>query len=161
MIFIFKIIYLKQIIINKSKMQKVFGDSEEEKEVFRITPNQTNYYEWVEYTRKIGSCPRERYFAPSKKTIYVGRLFKREEGGFGDGGWRKDIFIYRDKTVIVPYSYEGNTCFVEVPEKEKYKLAELGGLFHNHYLRMINKYPNMTRIIGIEHLNRFIQEYLN
>jgi hypothetical protein len=136
-------------------------EEEEEKEVFRITPNWTKYYLWVEYNRKIGNYPKERYFAPYKKTIYVGQLFKRDEGGFGDAGWRKDTFIYRDKTVVVSYSYEGRTCFVEVPEKEKYKLAELGILFHNHYLRIAKKYPYMTKVIGIEHLNRLIQEFLN
>jgi hypothetical protein len=131
----------------------------EEKEVFRITPEWTKYYAWAEYTRKIGNYPNEKYFAPS--TIYVGQLFKRDEGGFGDGSWRRDTFIYHDKTVVVNYSYEGHTCFIEVPEKEKLKLAKLGVLFHNHFLRIVKKYPNMTRVIGIEHLNRLIQTFLN
>jgi hypothetical protein len=87
-----------------------------ETEVFRLTPVLNRCYEHAEYTRKQGNYPNERYFV-NIPPRYVGELIRREEGPGGDGGgWRRDYF--RDLTgneVAVNYSYEGRTCFREVP----------------------------------------------
>ena len=86
-------------------------------EVFRITPQKDDgkCYEYAESTRTQGRYPNEKYFTNTKPK-YVGRLIKIETGGFGDGGWRRDYF--EDNNNIkhtVNYSYEGKTCFREVP----------------------------------------------
>lgn len=85
-------------------------------EVFRITPEvNEKCYEYAESTRKEGRWPNERRFT-NVKPQYVGRLIKFETGGYGDNGWRRDYFQDdTGKEHVVNYSYEGNTCFREVP----------------------------------------------
>jgi|694.fasta_scaffold20903_9 hypothetical protein len=85
-------------------------------EVFRITPEvNEKCYEYAESTRSQGRWPNERRFT-NVKPQYVGRLIKIETGGYGDNGWRRDYFQDNTgKERVVNYSYEGNTCFREVP----------------------------------------------
>jgi len=85
-------------------------------EIFRLTPvvGET-CYEYAESTRRQGRYPRERYFT-NTQPLYVGHFVRSERGGFGDGGWQRDYF--KDNTGkehVVNYSYEGTTCFREVP----------------------------------------------
>lgn len=96
-----------------------------EKEVFRIMPELGKCYEHAESTRRVGVHPRERSFAPGNNVRYVGELINIEQGGFGDGSWRTDTFRHNGINTVVPYSYEGNTCFIEVPCKEKYKVDDI------------------------------------
>jgi len=87
----------------------------EDVEVFRITPIVNKCYEHAEYTRREGRWPNERYFT-NVPPRYVGEFIRFEQGGWGDGGWRRDFF--RDSNgneVAVNYSYEGRTSFREVP----------------------------------------------
>ena len=81
-------------------------------EVFRITPEVGNLcYEYAEYTQIDGG----RYFT-NIKPLYVGRLKRFEEGGYGDNRWRTDYFEDNNGVEhVVPYSYEGTTCFRQVP----------------------------------------------
>jgi hypothetical protein len=84
-------------------------------EIFRITPTTDGKcYEYAESTRREGRYPKERYFTKTQP-LYVGHLVRSETGGYGDGGWRRDYFQDNEKEHIVNYSYEGNTCFREVP----------------------------------------------
>lgn len=84
-------------------------------EIFRISPKVgEKCYEYAESTRKQGRYPNERYFTKTQP-LYVGRLIRTERGGFGDGGWQTDYFQDNEKEHFVNYSYEGNTCFREVP----------------------------------------------
>ena len=100
-------------------------------EIFRITPEygvngSPVYYEHAEYTQKEGTwyMHNERYFT-SEPPRYVGYLIRREEGGFGDNSWRIDFFQNEyNEVVSVPYSYEGRTCFREVPRREIPSLFE-------------------------------------
>jgi hypothetical protein len=86
-----------------------------EVEVFRITPVLHKCYEHAEYTRRQGRYPDERYFT-NVPPRYVGEFIRFEQGGWGDGSWRIDYFrdLYGNQ-VSVNYSYEGRTCFREVP----------------------------------------------
>ena len=88
-----------------------------EKEVFRITPVLGKCYEWAESTRRSGIWPNEKRFAPTENVIYV---------GWGDGSWRTDTFLYKETETYVHYSYGGDTCFIEVPCKEKHKVDQIG-----------------------------------
>ena len=98
-----------------------------EYEVYRILPEMgEKYYEHAEYKRKEGrwSQKNERYFTDILPR-YVGKLIKRESYGFGDGSTMTDIFLNEyNETIRIPYSYEGRTCFREVPCKEMPSLFE-------------------------------------
>jgi hypothetical protein len=85
-------------------------------EVFRITPEVgEKCYEYAESTRTEGRWPKERRFT-NVQPLYVGRLIRIEEGGYGDNGWRRDYFQDNNgREQVVNYSYEGRTCFREVP----------------------------------------------
>jgi len=85
-------------------------------EVFRITPEVgEKCYEYAESTRSQGRWPNERRFT-NVKPQYVGRLIRFETGGYGDNGWRRDYFQDNNgQEHVVNYSYEGRTCFREVP----------------------------------------------
>jgi len=82
------------------------------KEVFRLTTEIGKRYEYAEYTEKTESPIK--YFAPTQDVKIVGTLVKIKEGGFGDGGWRIDVFDNDGETTEVKYSYEGRTCFNEL-----------------------------------------------
>lgn len=85
-------------------------------EVFRITPEVgEKCYEYAESTRTEGRWPKERRFT-NVQPLYVGRLIRFETGGYGDNGWRRDYFQDNNgREQVVNYSYEGRTCFREVP----------------------------------------------
>jgi len=86
-----------------------------EVQVFRLTPALNRCYEHAEYTRRQGNYPNERYFV-NIPPRYVGEFIRFESGGWGDGGWRRDFFRDLNRNeVVVNYSYEGRTCFREVP----------------------------------------------
>jgi len=91
-----------------------------EVEIFRIAPEINNKcYEYAESTRIEGTWPNERRFT-TNKLIYVGRLIKIVLGGYGDNGWRIDYFEDNNgQEQIVNYSYEGKTCFREVPSLQR------------------------------------------
>jgi hypothetical protein len=70
-------------------------------------------YEHIEATRSVGDY--EYYSTDQPK--YVGKYVRTERYGWGDA--EKSIAIFDDngKENRVNYSYEGNTCFKEVPCK--------------------------------------------
>ena len=85
-------------------------------EVFRISPEEGKCYEHIEATRlQYIGAGKSRYFS-SNQPRYVGK-FIRKERGYGDGGKAWAIFNDNDRENRVEYSYEGNTCFTEVPCK--------------------------------------------
>lgn len=87
-------------------------------EIYRINPIVSNekYYEYAESTCVKGKYPNQKYYT-TNIPLYVGRLIKTVTGGCGDGRWRTDYFEDNYGTEhIVNYSYEGTTCFREVPQ---------------------------------------------
>jgi len=130
---------------------------DKEKEVFRLTPTIGKHYEHAECTRKEGKWPSEKYYALFEKVIYLGALIKIDEGGAGDGGWRTDTFRKVNKITNIPYSYAGNTCFIEV-FPEKYKVAHLGIYVQTKIFR--KKFPNTNKVLVDKYLNKFIQDFL-
>ena len=90
-------------------------------EVFRIEPEVgENCYEYAEYeyaesTSTKNSYLNQKYFT-NIRPLYVGKLIRYDRGGWGDGSWRTDYFQDNTgKEHVVNYSYEGRTCFREVP----------------------------------------------
>ena len=84
-------------------------------EVFRITPEIDKCYEHVEATRVEGYWPNTRYFTTNTPR-YVGRFIKQVRQGFGDASRVRDYFEDNNgNEQTVDYSYEGKTCFREVP----------------------------------------------
>jgi len=84
-------------------------------EVFRISPVEGKCYEHIEATRSqyIGGENR-RYFSRNAPR-YVGKFIKTLRYGYGDGGSVIAVFQDGPTENKVDYSYEGNTCFIEVP----------------------------------------------
>ena len=132
-------------------------DKDKDKEVFRLTPTIGKHYEHAECTRKEGKWPSEKYYAPFEKVIYVGVLIKIDEGGAGDSGWRTDTFRKDNKITLVPYSYSGNTCFIEV-FPEKYKVAHLGIYAQTKIFR--KKFSASNKVLAEQYLNKLIQDFL-
>ena len=81
-------------------------------EVYRLTPEVGKKYRYAESTESIGYPVR--HYAPPENVKFVGTLIKIKEGGFGDGGWRIDLFDNEGEITEVVYSYGGRTCFIEV-----------------------------------------------
>jgi hypothetical protein len=88
-----------------------------ETEVFFISPEKGKCYEHVEATRDeyIGDGKR-RYFTTNVPK-YVGEYTRQMRSGSGDG---MEVYSYFEdsrtgKTHEIAHSYEGNTCFLEVP----------------------------------------------
>lgn len=82
-------------------------------EVFRLTTEIGKTYKHAEYTETNENNSNPKYFARAEKIMFVGKLIKIKQGGFGDGRWRKDIFDNDGQLTEVVYSYEGRTCFIE------------------------------------------------
>ena len=77
-----------------------------ETEVYRLTPEEGECYEYAECTRKEGRYPNERYYT-TNSLIYVGHFIRHESRGYRDNAEHWDVF----ENGIVTYSYSGNTCF--------------------------------------------------
>ena len=86
-----------------------------ETEVFRIIPEVGKCYQHIEATRSvyIGNA-NHRYFSTNKPR-YVGKFIRQVRQGWGDGMDVTDIFNDGINENRVEYSYEGFTCFIEVP----------------------------------------------
>jgi hypothetical protein len=114
-----------------------------EKEVFRISPIVGKCYEHIEATRnewiegKHGIRGEYRYFSTNQPT-YVGKFLRLERYGSGDGGEVVAVFSNNGREVQVSYSYEGFTCFIEVP-------CRSGGGSKFRKSRKLNKKTKKTR----------------
>ena len=86
---------------------------EDEVEVFRITPESEQCYEYAEATHIVGEGSLKRYFAKQSNVQYVGSYIDTIRGGSPDDA----ISIFRNgsKETQVRYSYKGHTCFIKVP----------------------------------------------
>jgi hypothetical protein len=91
----------------------------DETEVFRIVPviDPNKFYEHAECSRRAGKWPNQRYYTKVAPR-YVGNKTRFIQGGYGDNSWQTDYFVneYGDE-ISVDYTYEGNTCFREVPAR--------------------------------------------
>jgi hypothetical protein len=106
-------------------------------EVFRISPKVDKCYEHIEATRsQYMGGGNHRYFSTNKPR-YVGKFVKQMRQGYGNGGTVWDIFNQNGKENRVDYTYEGYTCFNEVPCK-----IELNSKAKNQALR--NVYESTT-----------------
>jgi hypothetical protein len=129
-----------------------------EKEVFRITPELGKYYTWAESTRRSGVWPNEKRFAPTDNVIYVGELINISKGGLGDGSWRTDTFLHKETKTIVHYSYGGDTCFIEVPCKEKHKVDQISII--SQAPENIETNPQQSAVLGFYGLKSIIKDFL-
>jgi hypothetical protein len=90
-----------------------------ETEVFRIVPivDPDKFYEHAEHTRIVGKWPNERYYT-NIYPRYVGTKIRFINGGYGDNSWQTDYFVNEcGDEIEVKYTYEGRTCFREVPAR--------------------------------------------
>lgn len=96
-----------------------------EYEVYRITPEVGKCYVYAEYEKKTGTYKEdnERYFSETKKPEYVGQctsMVSEPNRAFA-------VFKNGDKEKTIHFSYEGKTCFREVPCQEENKQEEKKG----------------------------------
>ncbi len=84
-------------------------------EVFRITPRVGLCYQHVEATRSVYLGRGEHKYFSINEPRYVGKFVREVRTGWGDGGSTTAIFDDNGKENRVEYSYEGNTCFIEIP----------------------------------------------
>jgi hypothetical protein len=82
-------------------------------------------------TSSIGKYPNIRYYS-TNDLQYVGK-FVRIDRATGSCGQIWGIFDIDGYDVRVTYTYEGTTCFVEVPEEELKKLQR------NTIIQYLNK----------------------
>ena len=91
-----------------------------EEEVFRITPQENKAYETAIYTRKVnvydGEKPwlRTRYYT-TNPVVYVGIAVKEVSYNHRDASHGYVLFSKNGIEEKVEYTYEGTTCFREVP----------------------------------------------
>jgi hypothetical protein len=86
-----------------------------ETEVFRLTPTVGKSYYHAEATRKMidkDNWQDTKYFTDNELT-FVGLFVAHKSEGYHDNAHHWDIFDNDGIEVIVHYSYEGNTCFIE------------------------------------------------
>jgi hypothetical protein len=104
-------------------------------EVFRINPQVGRCYQHIEATRSQSNGLGFFSFFSTNQPRYVGKYIREESGG--EGGEIQDIFDDNGTENRVNYSYQGNTCFIEVPCK-----LNLTSKARNQALR--NIYENKT-----------------
>ena len=84
--------------------------TETEIEVFRITPEVgEKCYDYVENARIVGDYPNRRYFT-NVQPLYLGKLNRIEEEGYGDNGY--NIYHFQDDKIIE--DFYGTVCFRHV-----------------------------------------------
>ena len=88
--------------------------NQEEIEVFRITPIKDKNYFYAEATRKTGTFQSGMKYYTTNKLKYVGTFIRDYRTNTGDGGYFWAIFKDGNVENRVDYSYEGNTCFIEL-----------------------------------------------
>ena len=98
-------------MFEKEKKEK---QEKQEKQVFRISPQENKAYETAPYTRKIGKYPNEKYYTTNPLT-YIGIMIKHVTFGHGDASYGYALFSKNGIEEKVEYTYEGTTCFREVP----------------------------------------------
>ncbi len=90
-------------------------------EVFRLTPEPGKAYYHAECTEK--DWQNTKYFTTNGLT-FVGVFVRHESMGYRDNANHWDIFDNNGTQVIVNYSYDGNTCFVEAETAESAESIE-------------------------------------
>ena len=85
-------------------------------EVFRLTPEEGKYYQTTTWTRSTGRWPNNKYYS-TNELQYVGKFIRHESYGFHDNAKHWDIFDNNGIEIIVNYTYEGTTSFVEFKQK--------------------------------------------
>ena len=98
---------------NEKKNNKK-NDNLEEEVVFRISPQVNKAYETATYTRKTGIYPNLRYYT-TNPVVYVGIMVKEVTYNHRDASWGYVLFSKNGVEEKVEYTYEGTTCFREVP----------------------------------------------
>jgi hypothetical protein len=95
--------------------EKKYNDNLEE-EIFLISPQLNKAYETAIYTRKTGIHPNQKYYT-TNSVVYVGIMIKEVIYNHRDAFCGYVLFSKNGIEEKVEYTYEGTTCFREVPIK--------------------------------------------
>jgi hypothetical protein len=88
-----------------------------EVEVFSINPEVGKCYEHIEATRSEYTRGKGFKYYTNNSPRYVGKFIREQRMGSGDGQTVTAVFDDNGTKNSVNYSYEGYTCFKEVPCK--------------------------------------------
>ena len=91
-------------------------NDDNEEEVFRISPEINKAYETATCTRKTGIHPNNKYYT-TNPVVYVGIAVKTVTYNHRDASYGYTLFSKNGIEEKVEYTYEGTTCFREVPVK--------------------------------------------
>ena len=89
-------------------------DDKKEQEVYRISPQINKAYETTTYTRKTGIHPNQKFYT-TNPVVYVGIMIKEVIYNHRDASCGYVLFSKNGIEEKVEYTYEGTTCFREVP----------------------------------------------
>ena len=89
-------------------------------EVFRMTPIEGKYYKTTTFTE----IKNNKYWS-TNELVYVGKYLRHASYGFRDSAEHYAIFDKNGSEIIVHYTYEGTTCFVEVEREYKEIILEI------------------------------------
>jgi hypothetical protein len=111
-----------------------------EEEVFRIIPQINKAYETAICTRKTGIHPNDRYYT-TNPVVYVGITIKNFSYNHRDASYGYVLFSKNGIEEKVEYTYEGTTCFREVPIKP----CEIPSLFFLSH-EVVKKHYDMNEL---------------
>jgi len=139
-----------------------------EVEVYRISPEAGKYYYHAEYDRQEGRYPNTRYFVSPKNIKYVGLFIKEVRQGWGDGGSCTAYFSLNGQEVLVQYSYEGRTSFLEATEEAKNIITNANNnivsfdFIKDEHSRMMlsNAYNAITKADCWHYMKKEIESYM-
>ena len=120
-------------------------------EVFRLTPKLGKCYMYAEATTRQGSYPTQKYFT-TNELQYVGVFKEHLQYGYRDYATHIGVFDNYGTEVRVNYSYEGNTCFIEIPLPTPINSDIKLELIHTVKTRLIPKLRDiiMSRLSTVE-----------
>jgi|LakMenEpi03Aug12_release.lakeMendotaPanAssembly.Ray.scaffolds.fasta_scaffold345989_2 hypothetical protein len=121
-------------------------------EVFRLTPEVGKRYRYAEATSRQGSYPTQKYFT-TNEVHYVGVFKEHLQYGYRDNAIHIGVFDNYGTEVRVNYSYDGNTCFIEIPQPRINSDIKLE-LIHTVKTRPIPKLRDIVmRTLSTEEVN--------
>ena len=129
-------------------------------QVYRLTPVIGKYYEYTEADTVTCVYPNQIHFSKTKPN-YVGQFIKKNEYGYCDN--KETIYHFKNditkKIHVVRLSYEGRSCFREVPginidyiENRKQILAFIKG--------SISPHSPIQKLEGISDISEMIMNHL-
>lgn len=121
-----------------------------EVEVFRLILKEDCYYKTTTCTRQSGRWPNVKYYS-TNELQYVGKFIENRSEGYRDNATHWAVFDNNGIEVIIYYTYEGTTCFVQVVPKIIPELKDqiIKSIYHIPSLKSLAKFQLSTEEIRL------------